>query len=223
MQNGLSIFEQSKELSFIKNLIETASHPIVVAVVAEGCDEFKGQFLTNFEEKLYAQPRSVHYHILCYSEEGMPFPRPSTKAVYYFAPKNYTPLFFRQGSQALSVESDVAIAYSMIDGANYIDAAFDPDTKMQYIKTEEMLKTENVANYPSVFQQARNFAKEMWNTGKTASKGFPILTDAETAYKRLTICQGCEFFKDNSRCEKCGCYMKTKAQLTTSTCPLNKW
>lgn len=219
MQNS----EQNSHIDFIKNLIDTASYPVIVAVVAEGCEEFKGQFLSSFEEKLYAQTNRVHYHVLCYSEEGMPFPRPYTKTVYYFAPKNHTPLFFRQGQYALSVETDIAIAYSMMNGVDYIDAAFDPETKKQYIDTENMFKTEDVANYPSFFQQARGFAKEMWNTGKNVSRGFPILADADTAYKRLSICQGCEFFKDNSRCEKCGCYMKTKTHLATSTCPINKW
>jgi hypothetical protein len=223
MQEDFRTFQGIDSFSSLKGLIDTAEHPIVVAVVSDGCEEYKGQFLTKFEEKLYEQTRQVHYHILCYTEEGMPFPRPSTQVIYYFAPKNYTPLFFRQGADVLSVEVDIATAYSMMDGANYVDAAFDQWTKDQFSRTESMLNAEDVSDYPPLFQQARNFAKEMWSAAKYKTRKLPVLVDADTAYKRLSICQSCEFFKDNSRCQKCGCFMKTKTHLATSTCPIHKW
>ncbi len=39
---------------------------------------------------------------------------------------------------------------------------------------------------------------------------------------RLDICKTCPSF-NGSRCRECGCFMKTKTNLRSSTCPLDKW
>ena len=44
----------------------------------------------------------------------------------------------------------------------------------------------------------------------------------EIAKERLDTCQNCELF-NGSRCQACGCFMKTKVRLPTSHCPLHKW
>ena len=47
---------------------------------------------------------------------------------------------------------------------------------------------------------------------------------ADTAEKRLEICNGCEFFiKLTSQCKKCGCIMKAKTKLPNAECPGGKW
>lgn len=207
----------------LEELINNAEHPVVVAVVAEGCDNFKGRFLTDFEDVLQKQQNPVHYHIICYKEDTGLFPRPLTQVVYYFAPKNHTPLFYRTGLNAFSVELDIQTALKMIDGMSYAEAAFTPEVKMQYDQTEEMMKTEDTSKFPSLFQQARNLAKEMWVSGKNASRGLPVIVSAETAFERFSVCQSCEFLKENFRCEKCGCFMKAKTQLASASCPIGKW
>jgi hypothetical protein len=210
----------------LKTLIDTAQHPVIAVVVAEGCENYKGKFLTDFEEQLQLQPNPVHVHLICYAQEPAVFPRPLTQVAYYFAPRNYTPLFFRQGPNAMSAAVDIATALKMMEGRSYIDSAYEHNTSMreQYKETEKMLKTEDTTKFPSLFQQARNFAKEMWHTGKNAAHGLPVLVDADTAFQRFSTCQGCEFLKtDSFRCEKCGCFMKTKTQLASASCPVGKW
>jgi hypothetical protein len=210
----------------LKDLIDNAQHPVLAVVLAEGCENFKGKFLTDFETQVQNQFNPVHLHIICYREEPPVFPRPLTQAVYYFAPKNYTPLFFRHGMNAMSVATDIVTALKMMEGRSYVDAAYEHNQTMhaQYQETEQMIKTEDTTQFPSLFQQARNFAKEMWHTGKNAAAGLPVLVDADTAFQRFSMCQGCEFLKtDNFRCEKCGCFMKTKTQLASASCPIGKW
>lgn len=209
----------------LKKLIDTAQHPIIAVVLADGCESYKGMFLTDLEQKIKNQSIPVHLHIICYTEHAIKFPRPLTQAVYYFAPRKYEPLFFRHGARAQAPEIDINIALKMVQGMSYIEAAYNDTTvREQYEKTEEMVKTEDTSNFPSLFQQARNFAKEMWHSGKNAVQGLPVLVDADTAYSRFQTCQGCEFLKQDSfRCEKCGCFMKTKTQLASASCPIGKW
>lgn len=208
----------------LKNIIDNAEHPVLAVIVAEGCEHYKGRFLTDLEEQLNKQPHLVHLHVICYPESSMVFPRPLTQAVYYFAPKNYTPLFYRQANNAINVVADIPIALRMMEGKQYSEAAYSPELRELYEQTETMVKTEDTSKFPSLFQQARNFAKEMWNTGKNAANGLPILVNAETAFERFSTCQGCEFLdKTSFRCEKCGCFMKVKTQVASASCPIGKW
>lgn len=207
----------------LQELIDNATYVVMVVVVAEGCEHFKGKFLTDLESVIKDQQNPVHLHTICYKEEPIMFPRPMTQAVYYFAPKNYTPLFYRHGHNAMTAPTDIVTAYKMVEGKSYTEAAFNEENKEGYERTENMLKTEDTSKFPSIFQQARNLAKEMWATGKHAAQGLPIMVDADTAFNRFSICQGCEFLKENFRCEKCGCFMKAKTQLAASACPVGKW
>lgn len=207
----------------LKDLIDTAQYPVITVVLAEGCESFKSKFLTDLENQIRGQQNPVHLHTICYREEPIMFPRPLTQVVYYFAPKNYTPLFYRQGQRAMDIPIDIVTAYKMIEGMSYAEAAFGIENKEKYEQTEEMMKTEDTSQFPSIFQQARNLAKEMWITGKHAAQGLPVIVEAETAFNRFSICQGCEFLRENFRCEKCGCFMKAKTQLAASACPIGKW
>ncbi len=67
-------------------------------------------------------------------------------------------------------------------------------------------------------------AATMLGQSKNAAVGLPVLVDADIAYNRFETCRGCEFLtQDTFRCEKCGCFMKTKTQIATSSCPIGKW
>ena len=208
----------------LQELIDTAENVVIVVILAEGCENYKGKFLTDFELQINSQSNPVHLHVICYREEPIMFPRPMTQAVYYFAPKNYTPLFYRQGQRAMDAPTDIVTAIKMVQGMSYSEAAYGADKKESYERTEQLVKNEDTSKFPSLFQQARNFAKEMWHAGKNAAVGLPVLVDAETAFNRFQTCQGCEFLtQDSFRCEKCGCFMKTKTQIATSSCPIGKW
>ncbi len=50
------------------------------------------------------------------------------------------------------------------------------------------------------------------------------VTTNEVYKKRYEICRKCEHFdKTFARCKMCGCFMKLKARLIRSNCPVNKW
>ena len=44
-----------------------------------------------------------------------------------------------------------------------------------------------------------------------------------TAERRWDHCQGCTFLKKNSKCAKCGCFMKLKVQFKQAFCPIGIW
>ena len=46
--------------------------------------------------------------------------------------------------------------------------------------------------------------------------------DEETAKERLEICYKCPHMHGN-RCSICGCFMRKKAALRSSSCPIDKW
>ena len=46
----------------------------------------------------------------------------------------------------------------------------------------------------------------------------------EIKQKRIDICRGCDRWHENShRCLECGCQMRVKTSLQSSSCPLGKW
>ncbi len=96
------------------------------------------------------------------------------------------------------------------------------ETQKRIDTAKENLASENIEQFPSVFQMARNLAKQAWLSGKGAVVGQGFLTTAEKAHSRLTICESCEFYRD-SRCLKCGCFMDKKVHLEAATCPVDKW
>jgi len=97
-----------------------------------------------------------------------------------------------------------------------------PLTPEQIELEKQKLANEDLSSFPSLFQQARNLAKQAWISGIGAAKGVAILTTPEKAAARLAICEGCEFYR-NERCLKCGCYMSKKAHVELAGCPENKW
>lgn len=42
--------------------------------------------------------------------------------------------------------------------------------------------------------------------------------------ERMNICNSCEhLFIPTSQCKKCGCFVKLKTTLQSSSCPIKKW
>jgi hypothetical protein len=87
--------------------------------------------------------------------------------------------------------------------------------------------TEKVAatiKAPGFLEKAVNF------TGAAVKhlKGGMKNVSAETQLKRISICEGCEFFDSDPakrNCLKCGCKMDVKSKWASSRCPLDepKW
>jgi hypothetical protein len=70
----------------------------------------------------------------------------------------------------------------------------------------------------SAVAMARNLGKSFvdWS-----ASGFQVCNE-EQIQNRLNVCSSCEFMSEN-RCLKCGCFIKAKARLATSKCPIDKW
>lgn len=58
---------------------------------------------------------------------------------------------------------------------------------------------------------------------KQAAAGFPAARDEEKE-RRAEICSTCPSLrKEEYRCGECGCFLRWKIPMETSTCPLGKW
>jgi hypothetical protein len=213
----------------IAEKINTSNKLVLMYVMSNStCEE--NDIKTNTQQDLEQKIKDsyldkVDYHVLCISEHNMPFPKIQTDVLYYFAPKNQTPLFFRDRFQVLvDLDHDIETAIKMMNtGASYFEAKFDDKTKENILKTEAYLK-EDTTKFPSSFKMARNLAKEMWKTGKNAAKGLPILVPADVGVSRFSTCEICEHLDSKDfRCTQCGCFMKTKTQLASASCPVGKW
>lgn len=79
--------------------------------------------------------------------------------------------------------------------------------------------------FPGLFEQFKNLTNlTLTTTQKVLVDGEnPIISDEEYE-RRLSICNDCESFeKSSKRCSLCGCFMSTKAKLSTANCPALKW
>lgn len=213
-----------KLLSDVQQIILNEDKLILVLVLAEDCMEHE----TGLEHELRPLVENcdtpVRVMRVCFDTNNMPWPRPLTECVYYFAPKKFNPLFLRAGLDVIRrFEDDVKIASKMMNGLSYDEASFDEEGVELINKTEEMFDEENVDEFPPTTQMLRNFAKDMWKSAKSAGKGLPVLVSAEEATNRFSICEQCPKLTDNFRCTECGCFMKKKSQLVEASCPLGKW
>ena len=77
---------------------------------------------------------------------------------------------------------------------------------------------------PNIRVMAVNLTKTAKDVINGALSGSAILAVEEKSNSRLEICNSCEFLiKEQTRCSKCGCFMKTKVRLETASCPIQKW
>lgn len=72
---------------------------------------------------------------------------------------------------------------------------------------------------PSLWSQAKSFGKSMVDY---AASGFANTTDEEYA-ERMGICEKCEHYTSEGRCDICNCVMGIKAKLCSAECPIKKW
>jgi len=213
-----------KLISDVQNIILNEDRLILVLVLAEDCMEHE----TGLEHELQSMIKSSKVPInvlrVCFDTNNMPWPRPMTECIYYFAPKKLNPLFMRSGLEVVRrFEDDIEIASKMMNGITYDHASFDEEGVKLIDETEDMFDSESTKELPPTTKMLRNFAKDMWKSAKSAGKGLPVLVPAEVATERYTICEGCPNLTENFRCTECGCFMKKKTQLAQSKCPIGKW
>ena len=202
---------------------------VLILVLAEGCVENDTSLESLLKEKVEKTEVSLRVLRVCFDEKNMPWPRPLTNSIYYFAPKTTKPLFLRVGPEAIvRFYEDLEISEKMIGGMTYDQAMFDmyyEDDQELIQKTEEMFddESENKSKYPSKVTMLRNFAKDMWKTAKSAGHGLPILVSKDLAIERYSICEQCPNLTEEGRCTECGCFMRRKVNLAATSCPIDKW
>lgn len=81
----------------------------------------------------------------------------------------------------------------------------------------------------NIFVNAINTLTGKSNQTETASEptdvsSFDILSEENPLYiQRVSICNSCEYRDaERDRCSACGCFIKAKARLSTSKCPLEQ-
>lgn len=76
------------------------------------------------------------------------------------------------------------------------------------------------AQFPSMFQQAKNFAKASVEHIKNGANHVSV----EKQQERMSICHACPLYDAQSnRCKACGCNLAVKTKWETSKCPHQKW
>jgi hypothetical protein len=100
------------------------------------------------------------------------------------------------------------------------------------LKSPEELQTRFPASWQKMFaclrplteipMQAVHFAEAL---GRHVAGGMRVVGE-EVYQRRLAVCAGCDFFRDN-HCLQCGCRMAgdvlAKARWASEECPLGKW
>jgi len=81
---------------------------------------------------------------------------------------------------------------------------------------------------PSIFEMGINFFKTMGNEVKERAKAkvkrqAPPAVSNEEQQARIQKCRDREFFVNNKRCSKCGCFINFKSRLRAGRCPIGKW
>lgn len=217
---------QPNIIPLISDLVNNAENPVIILLVSQGCEHRPTQIETDVQKILDEHEKPIVYFRWCVSEDAMVFPRTQTPVLYFFLPKDQNIAFWREGPILQTLSDDVNIIHKMMNGATYNEARFTTEElqKIEEVETFLVEEEKEIQKYPSTFQMARNLAKEIWNTGKKAARGLPVIVSAEVGFERLKICEGCEKFDaEPGRCTECGCFMRTKTQLAAASCPLGKW
>jgi hypothetical protein len=69
-----------------------------------------------------------------------------------------------------------------------------------------------------------NLTEAVAATIKKAATDGVILASDEKVEQRIKLCYDCpELDKNLTRCNICGCFMKTKVRFESSLCPAGKW
>jgi formamidopyrimidine-DNA glycosylase len=71
---------------------------------------------------------------------------------------------------------------------------------------------------------AKNLADNMKDILGGVIHGKGVMVAEETYHRRMSICNSCEFFRqEDKRCTQCGCFMEAKTRFKKTYCPVHKW
>ena len=199
---------------------------ILILVMAEGCMENDTALEIILKPLLEENKIPLRTLRVCFDDHDMPWPRPLTEALYYFAPKRTNPLFLRTGKEAIDrFFDDLEVAKKMMSGMSYEEAIFNEEELELIKETEQTLLEEdkNKSKYPSRMNIVRNLGKDIWKSAKYIGKRLPVLVSKDVVVERYSICEQCPNLTEVGRCTECGCFMKKKVNLAASSCPIGKW
>lgn len=208
----------------IKSLIDQATTPVLILVVAEGCEEGSSPAVDEFRRTLDTHELDLAMYEMCIPTNEKTFPEVRTPALYFFLPGQHDPVFWRGEGFMRTLTDDLTILQKMVDGSSYVEARFSEEERNTISAVDSFFEAEKSLEMPSVLKQARSLAKTVWTMGKGAATGLPVIVPAEVGLERLLICEACPLYNlQTNRCSECGCFMKVKTQIATATCPKNKW
>ena len=79
-------------------------------------------------------------------------------------------------------------------------------------------------DYPDFWKQIEGFKQFAESVNQGAKEGKGIIVSEDISKLRTEECERCDYYdKIQTRCRKCGCYMKVKVKFTNTECPLGKW
>lgn len=216
------------EKDSFKAMLDAAEAPVLLLVTSENCEETTPIMQYHLENLMAKYPKdSVIFQTLCIPELDMPFPRPATPTLYYFLPKNHTPVFWRHNTFLGKIDHDLQIINKMMrDKTTYREANLGPEDYEKFKKVEEFLESEKavIKSYPVDFQESRQLAKDTWEQAKRSERSLPVLVPIRVGYRRYAECQKCEKYdKTFHRCGECTCFMRIRTHLEAEKCPLGKW
>ena len=210
----------------IEKIIMEETSLILILVMAEGCMENDTAMEVLLKPLVEENKIPLRTLRVCFDDHDMPWPRPLTEALYYFAPKRTNPLFLRTGKEAVErFFDDLEIATKMMSGMGYDEAIFNEEELELIKETEQTLLEEdkNKSKYPSRMNIVRNLGKDIWKSAKYIGKRLPVLVSKDVVVERYSICEQCPNLTEVGRCTECGCFMKKKVNLAASSCPIGKW
>lgn len=212
------------KIKWLKEVIDNSTKPILVYVKHSKCDESSENELI-IAKKLEEMGKSPLLYAQCYPHDEIPFPLPYWNRLYFFEPKNQLYLQSWNVDHLLPNFEEIYLSFeAQMQGMDVEAYKLQIEQPEEIEKIRKMIKTEDISKYPTKFQMTRNLLKEAWKSTKGVIQTGKLLTDAATAKDRYSLCNLCEFFnKKDSRCTKCGCFMKEKVHLKTAECPVNKW
>ena len=90
----------------------------------------------------------------------------------------------------------------------------------------ELAKSKTKSDKPSVVNLAKNLTRSVKEAFEYALDSGDILVEEEEFLDRMETCVSCDIFDPvEVRCdhESCGCYLKIKARMASTYCPLYMW
>lgn len=82
----------------------------------------------------------------------------------------------------------------------------------------------NTDLFPSINEQGKNLAKFTFDVVKNVVNiSTPVFVSEDKQKERMEICKQCDYYSNQKRCKKCGCFLSHKVLFEVSKCPINKW